>query len=92
MGLRVSKLNLHESENLPSPLFAKEGYKTSLWQREVRRDFINNVFTIEALAKVLKPTNLSFRVKGEIFYTQWVTRFLTFIRNDNLRLLQEPLL
>jgi hypothetical protein len=40
------------SENLPSSLFAKEGYysrsgssrrvaSTSLWQREVRRDFIN---------------------------------------------------
>jgi hypothetical protein len=40
--LRISKLNLHRSENLPLPLFAKEGYKSSLWQREVRRDFINN--------------------------------------------------
>jgi hypothetical protein len=26
-------------ENLPSPLFAKEGNYPSLWQREVRRDF-----------------------------------------------------
>jgi hypothetical protein len=26
--------------NLPSPLFAKEGYCASLWKREVRRDFI----------------------------------------------------
>jgi len=26
-------------ENLPSPLFTKEGNYTSLWQREVRRDF-----------------------------------------------------
>jgi len=47
--LRVSKLNLHESGNLPLPLFAKEGYKTSLWQREVRRDFINNVVSIMRL-------------------------------------------
>jgi hypothetical protein len=29
--LRVSKLNLHRLENLPLPLFAKEGYKSSLW-------------------------------------------------------------
>ena len=27
-------------KNLPSPLFAKEGQFPSLWQREVRRDFI----------------------------------------------------
>jgi len=41
--LRVSKLNLHKSENLPLPLFAKEG------QGEVRRDFINNVVSIMRL-------------------------------------------
>ena len=29
------------SENLPSPFFAKEGNYPFLWQREVRRDFIN---------------------------------------------------
>jgi hypothetical protein len=40
--------------------------------------------TIEALANVLKQANLSFRVKREIFYNQWGTRFLTFVRNDNL--------
>ena len=28
-------------QNLPSPLFSKEGYCSSLWQREVRRDFTN---------------------------------------------------
>jgi len=39
-------MNEHKSENLPTPLFAKEGYKSSLWQREVRRDFINNVAII----------------------------------------------
>jgi hypothetical protein len=44
--LRVSKLNLHESENLPLPLFTKEGCKSSLWQREDRRDFINNAVII----------------------------------------------
>jgi len=27
----------------PHPLFAKEGYIASLWQREVRRDFIDKV-------------------------------------------------
>jgi hypothetical protein len=31
----------------------------------------------EALAKVLKQANLSFRVKREIFYNQWGIRFLT---------------
>jgi len=34
-------LNGHLPENLPSPLFAKEGNYSSLWKREVRRDFIN---------------------------------------------------
>jgi len=48
--LRISKLNLHRSENLPLPLFTKEGYKSSLWQREVRRDFINNNVVI-----IMKP-------------------------------------
>jgi hypothetical protein len=38
--LTVSSLNAHLFENLPSPLFAKEGHYSSLWQREVRRDFI----------------------------------------------------
>ena len=47
--LRVSKLNFNKSENLPFPLFAKEGYKSSIWQREVRRDFINNVVIIMRL-------------------------------------------
>lgn len=28
-------------ENLPPPLFAKEGCYPSLWQREDRRDFMN---------------------------------------------------
>ena len=27
-------------ENLPSPLFAKEGNYSSLWKREAGRDFI----------------------------------------------------
>jgi hypothetical protein len=47
--LRVLKLNRHKLENLPLPLFAKEGDKSSLWQREVRRDFINNVVIIVRL-------------------------------------------
>jgi hypothetical protein len=54
--LRVSKLNVHKSENLPLPLFAKEGDKTSLWQREVRRDFINNVVPI---MRLLEPISKS---------------------------------
>jgi hypothetical protein len=33
-------------KNLPLPLFAKEGFIPSLWQREVRRDFIVNVFIL----------------------------------------------
>jgi hypothetical protein len=55
--LRVSQLNLHKSENLLLPLFTKEGNTplnplliegnfSSLWQREVRRDFINNVVVV----------------------------------------------
>jgi hypothetical protein len=36
-------------KNLPSPLFAKEGDDPSLWQREVRRDFIINVFILMTL-------------------------------------------
>jgi hypothetical protein len=48
-GLNAVKINLYKSENLPLPLFAKEGYKSSLWQREVRRDFIDNVVIIMRL-------------------------------------------
>jgi hypothetical protein len=40
---------MHISKNLPSPLFAKEGDSASLWQREVRRDFFNNVVILMAL-------------------------------------------
>jgi len=40
----ISKASL--LKNLPLPLFAKEGYISSLWQREVRRDFIINVFIL----------------------------------------------
>jgi hypothetical protein len=57
--MRVSKLKLYYSENLLSPIFAfasenspecgKEGNYSSLWQREVRRDFIINV------AFILRP-------------------------------------
>jgi len=36
-------------KNLPLPLFSKEGYITSLWKREVRRDFIINVFILMTL-------------------------------------------
>jgi hypothetical protein len=36
-------------KNLPLPLFSKEGYITFLWQREVRRDFIINVFILMTL-------------------------------------------
>jgi hypothetical protein len=32
-------LDTRYSKNLPSPLFAKEGLYSSLWKREVRRDF-----------------------------------------------------
>ena len=49
-----SNLNLRKSENLPSPLFAKEGYKSSLWQREDRRDFINNVVIMKPLTTLSK--------------------------------------
>jgi hypothetical protein len=40
----ISKKSL--LKNLPFPLFAKEGCISSLWQREVRRDFIINVFIL----------------------------------------------
>jgi hypothetical protein len=43
----ISKTSL--LKNLPSPLFAKEGDDSSLWQREVRRDFIINVFILMTL-------------------------------------------
>jgi hypothetical protein len=36
----ISKASL--LKNLPLPLFSKEGYIISLWQREVMRDFIIN--------------------------------------------------
>jgi hypothetical protein len=43
----ISKASL--LKNLPTPLFSKEGYITSLWQREVRRDFMINVFILMTL-------------------------------------------
>jgi len=36
-------------KNLPLPLFSKEGYISFLWQREVRRYFIINVFILRTL-------------------------------------------
>jgi hypothetical protein len=36
-------------KNLPFPLFAKEGFISSLWQREVRRDFVIDVFMFVTL-------------------------------------------
>jgi hypothetical protein len=33
-------------ENLPLPLFTKEGNSPSLWKREIRRDFTINVFIL----------------------------------------------
>jgi len=48
---------------LPSPLFAKEGDIASLWQREVRRDFLNNVVTHSLLvtdATLSSLVNLKF--------------------------------
>jgi len=36
-------------KNLPLPLFAKEGFILSLWQREVRRDFVIDVFILVTL-------------------------------------------
>jgi general secretion pathway protein I len=47
-------MNLHRLENLPLPLFTKEGDKSSLWQREVRRDFINNVVIMRPLKRRMK--------------------------------------
>ena len=49
--LRVSKLNGHGWQNLPLPLFAKEGYFPSLWKREVRRDFIKQCHYYETVNK-----------------------------------------
>ncbi len=39
-------LIIKPSKNLPLPLFAKEGDDPSLWQREVGRDFLNNLSTL----------------------------------------------
>ena len=49
MNLRNTKECISKAsllKNLPYPLFAKEGHISSLWQREVRRDFIINVFIL----------------------------------------------
>ena len=39
---------------------------------------------MEALAKVLKQANLSFRVKREIFYNQWDLSFHDLIGESNV--------
>jgi hypothetical protein len=49
-------------ENLPLPLFAKEGFISSLWQREVRRDFVIDVFILMTL--LVTP--------GELLILTWV--------------------
>jgi hypothetical protein len=51
----ISKASL--LKNLPTPLFSKEGYVTSLWQREVRKDFIINVFILMTLLVTHPPLN-----------------------------------
>jgi len=45
-------------KNLPLPLFAKEGNKSSLWQREVRHNVLN--------LSNLKARGLSFKVRKTI--------------------------
>ena len=47
--LKMAKVEHHFLKNLPLPLFTKEGYISSLWQREVRRDFIMSVFIVITL-------------------------------------------
>jgi len=64
------KIEFTSPENLPSPLFTKEGYNSSLFllgepacvrgQREVRRDFIKNVVTI--LRPLINARILSLRL------------------------------
>ncbi len=45
---------MSSTKDLPTPLFAKEGHDTSLWQREDRRDFIIEwLHTYELLSLVI---------------------------------------
>ncbi len=47
-------MNRLELKNLPSPLFAKEGYCPSLWKREGGRDFMKHSVFILRLYSVWK--------------------------------------
>jgi hypothetical protein len=62
--------------NLPSPLFAKEGYYcSSLWQREVRRDFVKQY---RHLSKTMMWHIYDFRfdkaakIEADKFATGWL--------------------
>jgi hypothetical protein len=47
----ISKASL--LKNLPLPLFSKEGFISSLWKREVRRDLIIDIFiTYDLISKL----------------------------------------
>jgi len=59
-------LNRHLSQNLPFPLFAKEGDFTSLWKREVGRDSMKQCrYYYEAVDISITPTpNLTWFREG----------------------------
>jgi hypothetical protein len=74
-------------KNLPLPLFSKEGYITSLWQREVRRDFIINVFILMTL--LVTPISFPFPSviggdKGNEFYKN---KNIAILPTSNINLL-----
>jgi hypothetical protein len=59
---------MHIPKNLSFPLFAKEGYIASLWQREVRRDFLNNVVIFMAS---LVAMNILWLARGMIGFISY---------------------
>jgi hypothetical protein len=62
------QVRMHIPKNLPFPLFAKEGYIASLWQREVRRDFLNNVVIFMAS---LVAMNILWLARGMIGFISY---------------------
>jgi len=50
----LTRIDLTLFRKSPLPLFAKEGLYSSLWQREVRRDFTKQCYDYDTLKKMLR--------------------------------------
>jgi hypothetical protein len=66
-------------KNLPLPLFSKEGHITFLWQREVRRDFIINVFILMTLLVSIGECIRRLGVYAEVLTAEEMINHIEFL-------------